>query len=64
MIKVLNIRETTVPRIEEVRDELISQIKQNRIETRINYFMDLANIVFSDLKIDPKIIRQMSILKD
>ena len=64
VIKVLNIRETTVPRIEEVRDELISQIKQNRIETRINYFMDLANIVFSDLKIDPKIIRQMSILKD
>ena len=64
VIKVLNIRDTTAPRIEEIRGELISKIKQNRIEAKINYFTDSANVIFSNLEIDPKIVRQMSILKD
>ena len=64
LIKLNDIRETTAPRIEEVRGELISKIKQNRIEAKINYFTDSANVIFSNLEIDPKIVRQMSILKD
>lgn len=64
LIKLIDIRETTAPRIEEVRGELISKIKQNRIEAKINYFTDSANVIFSNLEIDPKIVRQMSILKD
>jgi len=64
LIKLIDIRETTAPRIEEIRGELISKIKQNRIEAKINYFTDSANVIFSNLEIDPKIVRQMSILKD
>ena len=62
IIKVNNIRETPVPSLEDVRGDLVSTIRQNKVETKINKIIDSANVIYSNLKINHKIIRNESIL--
>ena len=62
IIKVNNIRETPVPSLEDVRGDLVSTIRQNKVETKINKLIDSANVIYSDLEINHKIIRNESIL--
>lgn len=62
IIKVNNIRETSVPSLEDVRGDLVSTIRQNKVETKINKLIDSANVIYSDLEINHKIIRNESIL--
>ena len=40
IIKVNNIRETPVPSLEDVRGDLVSTIRQNKVETKINKIID------------------------
>ena len=62
IIKVNNIRETPVPSLEDVRGDLVSTIRQNKVETKINKIIDSANVIYSNLEINHKIIRNESIL--
>ena len=62
IIKVKNIRETPVPSLEDVRGDLVSTIRQNKVETKINKIIDSANVIYSNLEINHKIIRNESIL--
>ena len=62
IIKVNNIRETSVPSLEDVRGDLVSTIRQNKVETKINKIIDSANVIYSNLEINHKIIRNESIL--
>ena len=56
LIKLNDVRKTPVPTIEEVRKELITEIKKKKI--------DFADVIYSDLEIDPKIIREVSMIND
>ena len=62
IIKVNNIRKTPVPSLEDVRGDLVSTIRQNKVETKINKIIDSANVIYSNLEINHKIIRNESIL--
>jgi len=64
LIKLNDVRKTPVPTIEEVRKELITEIKKKKIDFEMSKIIDSANVIYSDLEIDPKIIREVSMLND
>ena len=64
LIKLNNVRKTPVPTIEEVRKELITEIKKKKIDFEMSKIIDSADVIYSDLEIDPKIIREVSMLND
>ena len=64
VIKLNDVRITPIPTIEEIRKELITEIKKKKIESEMSKIIDSADVIYSDLEIDPKIIREVSILND
>ena len=64
LIKLNDARKTPVPTIEEVRKELITEIKKKKIDFEMSKIIDSADVIYSDLEIDPKIIREVSMLND
>ena len=64
LIKLNDARKTPVPTIEEVRKELITEIKKKKIDFEMSKIIDSADVVYSDLEIDPKIIREVSMIND
>ena len=64
LIKLNNVRKTPVPTIEEVRKELITEIKKKKIDFEMSKIIDSAEVIYSDLEIDPKIIREVSMIND
>ena len=64
LIKLNDARKTPVPTIEEVRKELITEIKKKKIDSEMSKIIDSADIIYSDLEIDPKIIREVSMIND
>jgi len=64
LIKLNDVRKTLVPTIEEVRKELITEIKKKKIDLEMSKIIDSADVIYSDLEIDPKIIREVSMLND
>ena len=64
LIKLNDVRKTPVPTIEEVRKELITEIKKKKIDLEMSKIIDSADVIYSDLEIDPKIIREVSMLND
>lgn len=64
LIKLNDVRKTPVPTIEEVRKELITEIKKKKIDFEMSKIIDSADVIYSDLEIDPKIIREVSMLND
>lgn len=64
LIKLNDVRKTPVPTIEEVRKELIIEIKKKKIDFEMSKIIDSADVIYSDLEIDPKIIREVSMLND
>jgi peptidyl-prolyl cis-trans isomerase C len=64
LIKLNDVRKTPVPTIEEVRKELIIEIKKKKIDFEMSKIIDSADVIYSDLEIDPKIIRDVSMLID
>tara|TARA_B110000967_G_scaffold209662_2_gene266927 strand:- start:798 stop:1652 length:855 start_codon:yes stop_codon:yes gene_type:complete len=64
LIKLNNVRKTPVPTIEEVRKELITEIKKKKIDFEMSKIIDSADVIYSDLEIDPKIIREVLMLND
>jgi len=64
LIKLNDVRKTPVPTIEEVRKELITEIKKKKIDFEMSKIIDSADVIYSNLEIDPKIIREVSMLND
>ncbi len=64
LIKLNDVRKTPVPTIEEVRKELITEIKKKKIDFEMSKIIDSADVIYSDLEIDPKIIREVLMLND
>ena len=64
LIKLNDVRKTPVPTIAEVRKELITEIKKKKIDFEMSKIIDSADVIYSDLEIDPKIIRDVSMLID
>ena len=64
LIKLNDVRKTPVPTIEEVRKELITEIKKKKIDFEMSKIIDSADVIYSDLEIDPKIIREVSMIND
>jgi peptidyl-prolyl cis-trans isomerase C len=64
LIKLNDVRKTPVPTIAEVRKELITEIKKKKIDFEMSKIIDSADVIYSDLEIDPKIIREVSMLND
>ena len=64
LIKLNDARKTPVPTIEEVRKELIIEIKKKKIDFEMSKIIDSADVIYSDLEIDPKIIREVSMIND
>ena len=64
LIKLNDARKTPVPTIEEVRKELITEIKKKKIDFEMSKIIDSADVIYSDLEIDPKIIREVSMIND
>ena len=64
LIKLNDARKTPVPTIEEVRKELITEIKKKKIDFEMSKIIDSADVIYSNLEIDPKIIREVSMLND
>ena len=64
LIKLNDVRKTLVPTIEEVRKELITEIKKKKIDFEMSKIIDSADVIYSDLEIDPKIIREVSMIND
>lgn len=64
LIKLNDVRKTPVPTIEEVRKELITEIKKKKIDFEMSKIIDSADVIYSDFEIDPKIIREVSMLND
>lgn len=64
LIKLNDVRKTPVPTIEQVRKELITEIKKKKIDFEMSKIIDSADVIYSDLEIDPKIIREVSMLND
>ena len=64
LIKLNDVRKTPVPTIEEVRKELITEIKKKKIDFEMSKIIDSADVIYYDLEIDPKIIREVSMLND
>ncbi|MBT7676160.1 MAG: peptidylprolyl isomerase [Flavobacteriaceae bacterium] len=64
LIKLNDVRKTPVPTIAEVRKELITEIKKKKIDFEMSKIIDSADVVYSDLEIDPKIIREVSMIND
>ncbi|MDA9229194.1 peptidylprolyl isomerase [Rhodobacteraceae bacterium] len=64
LIKLNDVRKTPVPTIEKVRKELITEIKKKKIDFEMSKIIDSADVIYSDLEIDPKIIREVSRLND
>ena len=64
LIKLNDVRKTPVPTIAEVRKELITEIKKKKIDFEMSKIIDSAEVIYSDLEIDPKIIREVSMIND
>ena len=64
LIKLNDVRKTPVPTIAEVRKELITEIKKKKIDFEMSKIIDSADVIYSNLEIDPKIIRDVSMLID
>ena len=64
LIKLNDVRKTPVPTIAEVRKELITEIKKKKIDFEMSKIIDSADVIYSDLEIDPKIIREVSMIND
>ena len=64
IIKLNEIRIITIPGIEEIREDLITEIKKKKIEIEMNKLIDAADVVFTDLEFDSRIIREDSLLHD
>ena len=64
LIKLNDVRKTPVPTIAEVREELITEIKKKKIDFEMSKIIDSADVIYSDLEIDPKIIREVSMIND
>ena len=64
LIKLNDVRKTPVPTIAEVRKELITEIKKKKIDFEMSKIIDSADVIYSNLEIDPKIIREVSMLND
>lgn len=64
LIKLNDVRKTPVPTIEEVRKELITEIKKKKIDFEMSKIIDSADVIYSDLETDPKIIREVLMLND
>ena len=64
LIKLNDVRKTPVPTIAEVRKELITEIKKKKIDFEMSKIIDSADVIYSDIEIDPKIIREVSMLND
>lgn len=64
LIKLNDVRKTPVPTIAEVRKELITEIKKKKIDFEMSKIIDSADVIYSDLEIDPKIIREVLMLND
>jgi len=62
IIKLNDVREIKAPSLEEVTDELILTARQNRVEKEINKIISSANVVYSELEINHKIIRNEKLL--
>ena len=64
IIKLNEIRIMPIPKIEEIREDLMAEIKKKKIEIEMNKLIDAADVVFTDLEFDPRIIREDSLLHD
>ena len=64
IIKLNEIRIIPIPEIEEIREDLITEIKKKKIEIEMNKLIDAADVVFKDLEFDSRIIREDSLLHD
>ena len=64
IIKLNEIRIIPIPKIEEIREDLMAEIKKKKIEIEMNKLIDAADVVFTDLEFDPRIIREDSLLHD
>ena len=64
IIKLNEIRIMPIPGIEEIREDLITEIKKKKIEIEMNKLIDAADVVFTDLEFDSRIIREDSLLHD
>ena len=64
IIKLNEIRIIPIPGIEEIREDLITEIKKKKIEIEMNKLIDAADVVFTDLEFDSRIIREDSLLHD
>ena len=64
IIKLNEIRIMPIPGIEEIREDLITEIKKKKIEIEMNKLIDAADVVFTDLEFDSRIIREDSLLQD
>ena len=64
IIKLNEIRIIPIPKIEEIREDLMAEIKKKKIEIEMNKLIDAADVVFTDLEFDPRIIREDSLLND
>ena len=64
IIKLNEIRIIPIPGIEEIREDLITEIKKKKIEIEMNKLIDAADVVFKDLEFDSRIIREDSLLHD
>ena len=64
IIKLNEIRIIPIPKIEEIREDLMAEIKKKKIEIEMNKLIGAADVVFTDLEFDPRIIREDSLLHD
>ena len=64
IIKLNEIRIIPIPGIEEIREDLMTEIKKKKIEIEMNKLIDAADVVFTDLEFDSRIIREDSLLHD
>ena len=64
IIKLNEIRIIPIPKIEEIREDLMAEIKKKKIEIEMNKLIDAADVVFTDLEFDSRIIREDSLLHD
>ena len=64
IIKLNEIRIIPIPGIEEIREDLITEIKKKKIEIEMNKLIDAADVVFTDIEFDSRIIREDSLLHD
>ncbi|MCR8724428.1 peptidylprolyl isomerase [Frigidibacter sp. ROC022] len=63
VIKVNDTRVKEAPTLDEVRDELTAQIRDEAVQKAIAEATDKAEVVRSDIEIDPSVISQTDLLK-